>query len=348
MPIRRMSGLSLAIPVAEAPAAPRPSQSAPSGRAPTLSSPDIPLDLLRKSPRLASLDAEMRLVRADIAALRQPGKPTLQADLSNVGAIVESENRRKPDLHLRYHDSAASLVESLASDPSKRRSRAVFRVDNRPGGPHHAAVDIRREPDKPLTLIVVEPATMGHMAHLLSHDDFVGRVKRTPGLEDARIAVIDAEAQKSPADCVMFSLSYASKMHKEQATFDLWHQRLAEGQPLADASHSKAPLPEGAQVVDGLQVLPASFYKHAHSLSNLLDARPELDRAIVGRDPDTGSGETLTERKGRLSLERRTEEGPRPNNNTSIEYKRHALLARTVQTLYPASGSSGSNEGPSG
>lgn len=331
---RRMGGLSLTIPVAAAPAEPPPSwQSAASGTGPTLSSPHIALERRRASPQLASLDAEMQLVRADIAALRQPSKPTLQADVSNVQAIVESENLRKPDLHLSYHASAASLVESLASralGPS--RQRAVFRVDNRPGGPHHAAVDIRREPDKPLTLIVVEPATMGHMAHLLSHDDFARLVKSTPGLEDTRIAVIDAEAQKSPADCVMFSMSHASKMHKEQATFDLWHQRLAQAQPLADPAHTKATLPEGAGVIDGLYMLPASFYKHAHSLSTLLDARPELGHEVVGRTPDSGAPETLMERKARLSFPRATDDGQRINN-TSIEYKRHALLARTMDTL---------------
>lgn len=333
MPIRKMGGLSLSIPTTAAPVPPPQTAPAPAGPVPT--SPHLPLQSRRATPRLAALDTEMQHVRADIAALRQPGKPTLQADLANVQAVVDSENIRKPDLHLRYHADAASFVASLAFDPAApRRERAVFRVDNRPGGPHHAAADIRREPGKPLTLIVVEPATMGHMAHLLSHDDLATRVKATPGLEGARVAVIDAEAQKSPADCVMFSLSHASKMHKEQATFDQWHAQLAQGQSLADPTTHKTQLSEGSPVIDGLQVLPASFFKHAHSLSQLKKTRPTLGDEVVGRHPDTAAPETLTQRHDRLSFPRSTDEGQR-TNSTSIEYKRHALLARTLETLAP-------------
>lgn len=323
--LRRMGGLSLSIPVAAAPAEPPPSWQVPPAAL-------VPRCRVRTSLWSVAEHRPSRLRWTQRCSWS--GWTSLPcANPSNVQAIVKSGNLRKADLHLSYHASAASLVESLASSPSgPRRQRAVFRVDNRPGGPHHAAVDIRREPNKPLTLIVVEPATMGHMAHLLSHDDFARMVKSTPGLEDTRIAVIDAEAQKSPADCVMFSMSHASKMHKEQATFDLWHQRLAQAQPLADPALIKAALPEGAGVLDGLHMLPASFYKHAHSLSKLLDARPELGQEVVGRTPDAGASETLMERSARLSLPRVTDEGQRVNN-TSIEYKRHALLARTMETL---------------
>jgi YopJ family protease len=325
-----LPGLRLAVPAPPVDA--RPAPAVPHDRErPPLPSPGVPLDK-RSQPKLASLDIEMRRVRADIQSFRQPGRDTLTADLSNVRSVVEAQNLRKPGLGLQYHDSADSLVGALAAlDPGERHhQRAVFRVDHRADGPHHASVDIRREPGGPLTAIVVESATMGVFAHVESHAAFVQKLKAAPGLADARVVVIDAAAQKSPADCVVFSLSFASKMHKASAQVDAWHDRLATGEPIAPDS-VRDTLAGGVDVVDGHKLLPAMFFKHAHSTSDLLKSRPELADEVVGRGPD-GNPETLADRKERFDDLRYTEHGPK-TTSTSIDYKRHALLKQAIETL---------------
>lgn len=338
---RKISGLSLklAIPTstnfqpAQA-AEPLPSTSSvASNSPPKLKSPNIPLQGRQMSQRLNSLYRELQDVQADIGARRQPWRETLNADLSNVHSIVESENHRKNGLNMVYFDDTRSFVQALSEAlPEARRERAVFRVDDRPNGPHHAVADIRREPGKPLTMIVVEPATMGHYAHFFSHAAFAQLVKETPGLEDTRMAVIDADAQKSPADCVMFSLSFASKMQKEAALFERWHEKLANGEKIASPASEKDSLSADTPVIDGLQVLPASFFKHAHSMTKLFEMRPEIADAQVRSQSTTGTAETLVQRKERYSQQRFTSEGER-TYNASIEFKRHHLLRRTIETL---------------
>lgn len=324
-----LPGLKISVPAPVLQEVAAPAESRPR---PSLPSPDVSLKSRRSDPALASLNNEITRVRADIKAFKQPGAETLAADLSNVRSIVDAQNRRKAGLNLHYHGSTASLVEALnqLDVNESHHQRAVFCVGSHEGSPHHAAVDIRREPGKPMTLVVMEPAPMGIFAHVESHSQFIGAIKDTPGLADARIVVINGNIQKSPADCVMFSLSFASKMHKEAADISKWHDRLANDEPIAPDSVTDT-LPSGVKVLNGHDLLPASFLKHAHSMTDLLKARPELANAVVGRN-DEGAPETLVGRKGRFSEVRYTKDGQQ-EPNTSIEYKRYKLLKNSIETL---------------
>ncbi len=338
MPIRRLPGLSLNIPTSgsfnpeQTTAEQNPSSSSSAQNPPpALKHPNIPLQSHPMPQHLASLHQELQNVRSDIEGMRQPGRKTLNADLSNVRSIVESENRLKSGLNLRYFGDSHSFAQALSTAaPGARRERAVFRVDNRPGGPHHAVADIRHQSGKPPTLFVVEPTTMGIYDHLFSHQDLVRNIRAYPGLKDARIAVIDAGAQKSPADCVIFSLSFASKMHKEEALFDDWHEKLAKGESIGPQTDGKK-LASGEPIIDGLQVLPNSFFKHAHSMTQLFEQRPQIAHAPLGSEStSSGSAKTLSERKERYSQQRFTAEGQR-TYNASIEFKRYNLLRRSIE-----------------
>ncbi|SFD56358.1 YopJ family acetyltransferase [Paracidovorax konjaci] len=323
--------ISIQLPVA-APAAQDVEIRGPSGSLPALSSPGISPRTRAKSEKTVALDAEIQKVRADINAHRQPDLPTLQSDLSNVQSIVHAQNVRKPGLALSYHASAESLVEAMhAMDPNRsHRFRSVFRVDHRPGGVHHAVVDVRMHPGHPPTVIAVEPATMGAGTNIDSYANFVDLLRSSPGMEHARVFIIDAEAQKSGADCVMFGLTFASHMHKESGLLDQWHERLAQDLQLAENVQSDR-LPSGVAILDGQKFLPPAFFKHAHSLTRTLEVRPELADAVVGHGPD-GSPETLGARKERFTDRRITERGEKMTS-ASIDYKRHDYLKKTLETL---------------
>ncbi|CAM3896076.1 YopJ family acetyltransferase [Paracidovorax anthurii] len=303
-----------------------------SGSLPALSSPGIAPRVRAQSEKLAALDTEMRKVRVDIHARRQPDADTLKADLSNIRSIVQAQNLRKPGLELSYHGSSESLVDAMRNlDTSQNHQfRAIFRIDNRPQGMHHAVVDVRVKPDMPPTVIAMETATMGAGDNIDSYSEFVDQLRSVPGMQEARVVVIDAEAQKSDADCVMFGLSFASRMHKDAGLLEGWHEKLAQDVPLG-TNLRRDRLPNGVEVLDGQKLLPASFFKHAHSLTRPLEVRPELAEAVVGRDSD-GKPETLAARKERFTDRRSTERGQK-TTSTSIDYKRHDYLKKTIETL---------------
>ncbi|MBB5421822.1 hypothetical protein GCT19_41370 [Paraburkholderia sp. CNPSo 3155] len=51
----------------------------------------------------------------------------------------------------------------------------------------------------------------------------------TEGVDSCRIAIVETQAQKTQDDCVMYSLTYVLKAHKNREIFDRLHARLNAG-----------------------------------------------------------------------------------------------------------------------
>ncbi|WP_309500929.1 YopJ family acetyltransferase [Bradyrhizobium arachidis] len=246
-----------------------------------------------------------------LSANKQPDEELLSSDLANLDGLADSYNGRYSGLNLKYMDSPAKLLEALADRSSDSAWRAVVRLAE--GESHHFAADVRTRAGAPPTVIVMEAADLYRFVtqYTKLRRQTLGQLGTEP-----KWAFIGVGAQKSAADCVMFSMQFALAAHQKAPTFDDWHDNLHQRGTLADEGNDSSnylPSPDailefaGINLFHGEQFLPALFYKHSHSggvIDELASYQPSIkdeDVSTSRRDPKS---ETLAGRHDAFTVQR--------------------------------------------
>ena len=233
-------------------------------------------------------------------------------DIAHLPLLIESENARKPDMGLVYcrdDNTLHDILTDLQSDAARgvtRHARLIYRA--LVGGHHHFYVDVLALPGKPLSLIEMEPVDQP----LVVKSDLSEKLTRWE--IDHRAHTVLPRVQKSDNDCIIFSLSLASKAfaHKEHLLGMHMHQL---------AGHFN-------EVAAGRE-LPVAFYKHVQSSSQLKQGvrrRRELITLAVNK-----RGQTLHKRF--LANLAKNQAGQ--IYNISIELKRLAIIDRAIRHFEP-------------
>ncbi|TCK31970.1 YopJ serine/threonine acetyltransferase [Paraburkholderia sp. BL8N3] len=248
---------------------------------------------------------------------RAPNAPSITTlDIAHLGAMAEVENQRNPGLNLHRFEHQDEFVDVLRAD-GPASFRAVFPLSmpltGKPSD-HYVMADMRRHPGQPPSIVITESAiifaeVMPESNQLAKHNRLLDTLENA-GMDLSRVAVIETFAQKSIDDCVMFSLHYAIKAHKNAAEFDVLHSRLQQGStPDASGtsrrSTSLASLEDTfraklltAHAAHGADVLPADFFKHGASLQQAEQLVRRPDRRVAGpvNSATHAKRETLPER----------------------------------------------------
>jgi YopJ family protease len=284
--------------------------------------------LARRTTLETDLAAHAWMSQRDINWNVRPGRSTADRDNALMPAIVELENQRKPGLALSFHPNAADAVAEMAGLAGRDAHRRIqFQAANGEG--HHFIADVHGRRGHAPSIILVESAIAFPPERYV---EVLSQLRSRPELARAAISIIETNAQKSGSDCGMFCLSFAHKMAKHQELFLHLHAKQSRGETLG------AGRPMGSvRAYKGENLLPADFYKHAHSmqqvekLANAASFDPPVGHAV-----GSSSGlEGLLARRRRLS-----EPAATGTIGVSIEHKRVDVLVRSLDRLLPRGGRS--------
>ncbi|RAA05144.1 peptidase C55 [Ralstonia pseudosolanacearum] len=226
-------------------------------------------------------------------------------DIENIHHLVGAYNDRFSGLHLKNHESPRSFFEEfMDSGESVWRSVVRLSMNDR----HHVAIDVRVDDDK-RTMIIIESA----LAHnprqpgvfLQGYEQLSGKLASYAG-DDGGMAVVELGVQKSNYDCIIYSLNNSLAAYQKNEVFDEMHASLREIGRCFGRYDGKSTIQSGIELIDGSKVLPAIFFKHAHSratIDDVLENQPDLE----GRNVSTGSEnphQTLSQRVRDFRIER--------------------------------------------
>lgn len=274
------------------------------------------------------LDEHLRRIQNYIVQQRQPDAEILKYDSSTIATVISMENTRKFNLNLTLCDSICDALAVLEREKTPSHKRLIFRDTNI--GQHYLFADISLKPDAPVSIILFESADLGSINSYTLYERFAHEAKKSPGLSNLRMSIFDVNIQRSPADCLIFCLSFALKSHKHIDFLANFH----------DSQHADLPITQHEHDVKtdlfsriGFNLypstfLPADFIKHTHSrevIGKRLDSLPANDV----------STRNMLTQKILAAEERLTEEGIR-YYLPSIEYKRLDLITRTLNAMVSA------------
>lgn len=243
----------------------------------------------------------------DTVTHSQPTREISNLDAKNLAALVRTYNAKYPGLNLGYAKSPAEFRATLAAthEPSWR---SISILDSK--GSHRIAIDVRTHDDGRKSLLVMETAQAlkrgknNEPLILNGYQEFISDLKDEFG-DSASMAIIDVAAQKSKIGCQQFCLDFTLHAFHKSNFFDDLHQRLHDyGQCFADGD--RAEHINGMEYIQGMEILPAIFYKHAESrtsIDRVLEKQPD----IAGTDVSTnryGAAETLHERVREFGIKR--------------------------------------------
>ncbi|CAD0326239.1 MULTISPECIES: YopJ family type III secretion system effector XopJ [Xanthomonas] len=281
----------------------------------------------------SSLHQYARNTLDNLASGIQPTHSDTMIDIDNLHEVVASY--RYEDLNLRAFDSVGDFIDSLeAGRSSQGRQRAIVR--DYPNV-HHFAVDVKHHEDGASTLIVLESASAANEKALPGYTKLASMLRSRFG-GSARMVVIEAEAQKSLNDCVIFALDFAlAAYQKRNSVFEGWHDNLAHHGSIADQGerHKKyGPFDSGlfrnygVFLIKGWGVLPPIFYKHCQSrevLQGVEKRQPGSLDTNVSTGGNREQDESLSERMDAFTDSR----GYRPRN-ISIEASRATKIRHAL------------------
>ena len=273
----------------------------------------------------------------------QPDEKITELDIRNLPALIAAENARHPMLKLRQFGSPDEFLRDLQT-MAEGSGRAIVRMADAEGAPvyHHVTVDLQKQAGQPPTLVVLEPSSLNENT-FTPHLQFYANMRRH-GVDTSRVAVVEAAAQASPNDCIMYCVNFALKAMKNSGAFEDMHRNLAQqkgpGHELGLARHlaqSTGMLNHfGVRDVPGFLgnisfaagalVLPRDFYKHASS-STL--ARTVDGQASSSRRHD---GESLEQRVNAYKVTRPNKRGDLRTYSASIEGFRLQEIARAKRS----------------
>lgn len=262
----------------------------------------------RLEQKIARVEAIMQNVRGPLrkyakAAVervrhRMADAPSFaNVDAAHLDALVATEKQRNPGLNLEHFSHQDDFVEAIRRG-TKQSFQAIFPYPDpatHQSESHHVMADVRHHADGTTTVVVVESAEIfaGRGTRLGKHNQIVLALNEV-GVDSNNIAVIETQAQKSTDDCVMYSLNYALKAHKNQRVFDKFHARLQR-----QANPDRTGLSRGATSVNapeeayrirmlychaahGADVLTTDFYKHGSSLQQAKELMKREDGRMSG------------------------------------------------------------------
>ncbi|WP_273755565.1 YopJ/AvrA family T3SS effector serine/threonine acetyltransferase [Bartonella sp. MM73XJBT.G] len=204
-------------------------------------------------------------------------------DIRLMPALVEKANRKYPGMNLKLALTAEKLTHALKETIESGAKSSQFIV-NMGSRIHFAAMDYKIIDDK-ISLIMFEPTTFNNISAWKLGIKINQTLASLP-LPPYSFAMAEMDIQRSAAECGMFSLNLAKKLHLESDKLTRMHKDNVKGV----LCEPKTPLP--AEKLDSY--LPTTFYKHAQGkrrLEHYLKTNPEAAHEKVNK-----KGETLTER----------------------------------------------------
>ncbi|AYZ95766.1 MULTISPECIES: YopJ/AvrA family T3SS effector serine/threonine acetyltransferase [Burkholderia] len=199
--------------------------------------------------------------------------------------LVEMANSRKPGLNLSYLSEPILIVEKLreAIDSRVESERYIVNLGER--GTHFSALDYRLI-DGISSLLMFEPANFNSLAVSLLAFRLKSILDRVDFFH-VKFSIFEMDIQRSGAECGIFSLALAKKLHKESAAIiELHRLNLAGEISVGDLYAAKNEIDK---------FLPPSLYKHAQSsfrIADYIKSNPGSDKVSVNK-----KGETLLERR---------------------------------------------------
>ena len=281
----------------------------------------------------ASLPPEMAAYADAVLRVAETGgayKEILEHDAQNIQTLADAYNAAHPDLKLQCLGSRAAVLERLQSchEPAWR---AIFPLSR--GSNHQVAVDIRTHSDGKKTLLLLEPLVSRKWNPNERRHDFIAGL--TPLLENigipsnnCKMAVIDAQAQKSKIGCVIFCLNFALSAYRENGFFNGLHARLHDTGRCVEGPTSQVL--DGMEFVDGTRTLPVTFYKHANSratVKKVIGHQRSLRDKNVSTNQSTGH-ETLLDRVRNFQITR-----GELSYSISIEASRMRKIRKAIEDL---------------
>ncbi|EJF82104.1 hypothetical protein MCU_01614, partial [Bartonella elizabethae Re6043vi] len=181
-----------------------------------------------------------------------------ETDIRLMPALVEQANRKYPDMNLKLALTAEKLTHAL-KETIESGARSCQFIVNMGSRIHFAAMDYKIIDDK-ISLIMFEPTTFNNIAAGRLGIKINQTLASFP-MPPYSFAMAEMDIQRSAAECGIFSLSLAKKLHLESDKLTRMHQDNVQG-VLCEPS---TPLP--AEKLDSY--LPVSLYKHAQGRRRL-------------------------------------------------------------------------------
>ena len=318
----------------------------------------LPWNRARMSPR-EELQRNLTKVKKHFEVLKaenwSPDGRELYCDVALLHIAVKAENARKPGLNLHNFDSFSSFAYALERGKLEN-GRAIFPLPSK-GLRHAVAADIRTIDGK-ISMLVLESLGMKNVQSKYSEDLVSEILKELP--ENAKLAVLAVDAQKSLNGCRIFALSAASKLAKEPELFNEIHEANASDQVQVLKQINKAEIEKrlsDAQSGDSLvdvdeninfpnfrildihRLVPPSFQKHTQSKTSL---KAWADEDKLAQIRVNKQGETLLSRFNKHIVERYKRDPYAENGKlqwselkqisfgASIEEKRLAYFDRAI------------------
>lgn len=285
--------------------------------------------------KLVMLYEELRTQHKLIVSQQQ--RDSIDAQVKDsLSVIVAVENRRHPELMLHLAHNKEALKAQLADYAKKIKKnfhwftsvheRFIFK--NTFGSEHYIFADIHAKHGE-ISVIVLDSLNKCDLIEETSaqltalhkacnpYYTFAELVKEFSVFDHAKVSIIPTGVQCSPADCVVFMISFALKAYKEKELFMKWHRALKNGRPLTSAignvvvqpnmltarhlsyinvhkqkidgretveDRTSRPLSEKIRDVDTCyaanQLLPPAFFKHASSSKVIQEKLDVLQQAL--------------------------------------------------------------------
>ncbi|RJT31856.1 YopJ family acetyltransferase [Rahnella woolbedingensis] len=271
-------------------------------------------------PEAASLHQHLHTAQDHIVKGWQPDIEVTLGDRAIIQTLINSENIRQPGLQLTYYSSLTAFADWLIGNKSICHQHVRAIVATAENRHHHYYIDCYfTAPGQPSSLIFLESATVMHPMPQTVLSQFQQRLD-SGGMRNLRIAVIDTCVQSSPADCVIFCLSFALKSLKQKAVFISMHQQHCTTYSLRPHYEPIPSFDFDIFPIYPCALLPPDFLRHTHSrrlYQSIFEQLPPDER------------QDAANRLQSLYQERDTAEGRR-QYLVSIEHKRLQLLRRAL------------------
>jgi len=255
----------------------------------------------------------------------QPGQAMYEHDKKLLPLYIAAENNRNSDLNLSYDDSVNEYVKSIGRLNKNERYLSIIREEA-----HYVVAEAFKNDKNNTSIILLESLGNKYMTLL----DFSSRVSNA--LPNSRITFINLGVQKSPYDCIIYSLSAALKINKNKAIIASLHNAVLKQGSITGWSGKEYPLNKTEISISPSEagdILPAQFFKHMSSetsMKKLLDTNP----ALAFTNVSDKKSENLPARQSRLLATQTTTFAEMATYSISIEKKRKAIIERLLKAGY--------------
>jgi hypothetical protein len=273
----------------------------------------------------------METYRSTVAGYLHTGRRSdaniARLDEQAIGHLVKHLNDRHPGMNLML---AADMRRTSPAAPftvSTDHRRVIF---NHYGSEplQHFLVDIQIRPNRPASIVVIEPTSLYDHDICSSLQKFRTAIRARSNFANAQLTLIGADLQRNPYDNLLFTLAVAKYSHEHRADISAWHEAQHRGKAIeAPGNDPLAALPPGVsrneiqlwrsryakvgyRLCSAVQLAPA-FIQHAQDayvlMAHLL-AVPETDeagRALLEKklgDLHINRGEPLSIERWRAEL----------------------------------------------